>query len=259
MKRNNIKLDANILQAVLDSLDDAKAGQLIKSILAIHSGNDDAIDGLQLDVRMALEMFRKQMTEQREKSSERSRVNAENVRKRWAKKGQPEEPQYIEQPLPEPPAPEPESQPDPEIVIEEVIPLTEEPEQKPKAKCVTHADYDWVAPEMFPIFNEWCEFRRKSGKNFAAEQYVHQNYNKLMKLSGGDPAIAAAIVEQSISNGYQGLFPLKQNNNGLNSKFDRQLADEQQRINAVAADCADRIRRTTSGGVGQERFVPPKL
>ena len=32
---------------------------------------------------------------------------------------------------------------------------------------------------------------------------------KIMEMSGGDPVVADAIVEQSMANNYQGIFPLK--------------------------------------------------
>ena len=48
-----------------------------------------------------------------------------------------------------------------------------------------------------------------------------------MGLSGGDPVIANAVVEQSMANNYAGVFPLKNNNNanGRQSNIIDKVAD----------------------------------
>ena len=62
-------------------------------------------------------------------------------------------------------------------------------------------------------FSQFADFRKKMRKPltpYAAKLLLH----KLHYLSNGDQGKAAAIVNQSIMNGWQGLFPLKSDNYG---------------------------------------------
>ena len=48
---------------------------------------------------------------------------------------------------------------------------------------------------------------------------VQAAYKQLYELSDGNPVTAMKIVEQSIASSWQGLFPLKQNDNrNINSR-----------------------------------------
>ena len=63
--------------------------------------------------------------------------------------------------------------------------------------------------EYFGIMCQWLEYKREIKKQYKSCKTVKVCYDRLVKLSGGDADVAEAIVEQSIGNGYQGLFPLK--------------------------------------------------
>jgi hypothetical protein len=56
---------------------------------------------------------------------------------------------------------------------------------------------------------EWNEYRNKIKKKLPD---INKTLKELQKLSNSDLAIAQQIVDKSISNGYQGLFELKNTN-----------------------------------------------
>ena len=60
-------------------------------------------------------------------------------------------------------------------------------------------------------FNKWLRYKKER-----KEKYTKTGLNacakKLVRLSGGNPDVAMQIVEESISNNWAGLFPLKINN-----------------------------------------------
>lgn len=57
------------------------------------------------------------------------------------------------------------------------------------------------------LWREFLEHRRKL-KAPMTPRAEALNARKLLTLSGGDPHIATAIIEQSIANGWRGVFPL---------------------------------------------------
>ena len=78
---------------------------------------------------------------------------------------------------------------------------------KEKAK-----EKSFVSPEYAQVFSLWLEYKRQRKESYKSEMSLKICYNKLVKLSGNNPDIAVAIVEQSIANNWAGLFELKQNN-----------------------------------------------
>lgn len=69
--------------------------------------------------------------------------------------------------------------------------------------------------EMKEIFLEWLDYKKETHKfSYKTERSLEAAYNELLKLSGGKPGLARAIVNQSIANGWKGLFPYKGANNG---------------------------------------------
>ena len=67
--------------------------------------------------------------------------------------------------------------------------------------------------EMDLVFRKWYVFRAKIKKPIH-EASIEAAKKKLSELSGGNPALAEKIINQSIANGWQGLFKLKNNKNG---------------------------------------------
>lgn len=72
-------------------------------------------------------------------------------------------------------------------------------------------DLAFVTPEYEPIIRKWLDYK-KERKNAYTQRGAESMYKKLISLSGGNPQLADAIVEQSIANNWQGLFELKNGN-----------------------------------------------
>ena len=69
------------------------------------------------------------------------------------------------------------------------------------------------------VFTDYLLYRRQIGKPLKPVSYK-QSYNQLKKLADNDPSVAKLIVEQTIGNGWQGLFALK-NNTSHNKSYER--------------------------------------
>lgn len=73
-------------------------------------------------------------------------------------------------------------------------------------------DLYFVEEEYKDIFIYWLNYKRERGQSYK-QTGAEACYRKLLALSGGDKQMMIAIIEQSTSNNYQGLFPLKDNGN----------------------------------------------
>jgi len=73
-------------------------------------------------------------------------------------------------------------------------------------------NFDFVKNDFWDLWKEWISYRKKIRKHFKTKNGMEKSYNKLIKLSAGDPKIARRIVEQSIDNEWIGLFELKNEN-----------------------------------------------
>lgn len=76
-------------------------------------------------------------------------------------------------------------------------------------------------------FKDFVDYR-KSIKKPMGERAIELNKKDLEKLSNGDSSKAIAIINQSIKRGWQGLFPLKGDDNGYNTARNN-ITDEEQR------------------------------
>ena len=65
---------------------------------------------------------------------------------------------------------------------------------------------------MEAVIIKWLEYKKEKRQTYKPRG-LEAFKKRLMGLSGGDPVIANAIVEQSMANNYAGVFPLKNNNN----------------------------------------------
>lgn len=65
----------------------------------------------------------------------------------------------------------------------------------------------------------WKGYKAKEHKfKYKTPQSEQASLNELVKLSNGDESIALKIIEQSMSNGWKGFFPLKNNETYGNTK-----------------------------------------
>ena len=79
---------------------------------------------------------------------------------------------------------------------------------------------------MEAVITKWLEYKKEKRQTYKPRG-LEAFKKRLMGLSGGDPVIANAIVEQSMANNYAGVFPLKNNNNanGRQSNIIDKVAD----------------------------------
>lgn len=69
---------------------------------------------------------------------------------------------------------------------------------------------DFISDENFKkLFEEWLDYRRAIKKPYKSQQSVEACFKQLQNLGGFRIETCRAVIEQSIANGYQGLFELK--------------------------------------------------
>lgn len=83
---------------------------------------------------------------------------------------------------------------------------------------VTIPDVDNVLKDKLIEFLEFRRQIKKPMKQASAKAFQ----KKLEKLSGGNINIACDILEESIANGWQGIFPLKNSTSSLSKKWTAQ-------------------------------------
>lgn len=83
---------------------------------------------------------------------------------------------------------------------------------------------DFIRDDFKPVYQEWLKYRKEIKKPLK-ETSIKANYNQLLKLANNDLETAKAIINQSIANGWQGLFELKQQNS-YGKKYDNEFRDE---------------------------------
>lgn len=92
---------------------------------------------------------------------------------------------------------------------------------------------DFVSDEFRDSFSLWLDYKSERKEKYKSERSIRMCYDKLVKLSDNNPAIATEIVNQSIANNWAGLFALKTENNNGN------------KITTNEADSGNTIIRTT--------------
>ena len=101
----------------------------------------------------------------------------------------------------------------------------------------------FVDPAFEVVFSTWLEYKHQRRESYKSDLSLKSCYNKLVKLAGGDPAVAMMIVEQSMANNWAGLFPLKnETNNGTAINQPTGDPRQQERAN-LARDYAATISR----------------
>ena len=82
---------------------------------------------------------------------------------------------------------------------------------------------------MESVITKWLEYKKEKRQSYKPRGLASFK-KKIMEMSGGDPVVADAIVEQSMANNYQGIFPLKSNSYGRQPNIISKVAD-------ILADC----------------------
>lgn len=85
-------------------------------------------------------------------------------------------------------------------------------------------DISFVDEELKPIFLRFLDMRKKKGKPLKTPKGIKDRYNNLIKLSGGDIALAKEIAEQTLSHEWQDFYELKNRPNGIESSINNGAA-----------------------------------
>jgi hypothetical protein len=83
---------------------------------------------------------------------------------------------------------------------------------KPKK---TELDMSIVEPNMVEPVETWLAYKKEKAQSYKPTGFK-TFYKNLCELSGNNPQVAMAIIEQSMQNNYAGIFPLRNNNNNNN-------------------------------------------
>lgn len=69
-------------------------------------------------------------------------------------------------------------------------------------------------------FIRWLDYKKQVKQSYKSQMSVEECYNRLERLSGGDVVLAEKIVNQSIAQGWKGLFELKETGGQKNEGTD---------------------------------------
>jgi len=114
------------------------------------------------------------------------------------------------------------------------IPQTDPKEEKEKEKVKDKEEvkeellYPFQEIEFKESWNEWKDFKRTEKKfNWKSTKSEQKALNNLKEISKGNYLTAIKIIDQSIVNGWSGLFELKNVTNGNTIRTNRLTVDEQ--------------------------------
>lgn len=95
------------------------------------------------------------------------------------------------------------------------------PKAKGQAKPKANTEYEIVYEneDVFNVFLEWLEYKKERKESYKSKKSLQISYDHLVKLSDNNATKAKAIIEQSISNNYAGIFELKNLKDGTHQKF----------------------------------------
>lgn len=75
----------------------------------------------------------------------------------------------------------------------------------------------FIGQEFSDKWGEWMQYRKERKLAAYTPTGIKMTFSRLKEISQGDYRIAMEVIDQSLANGWQGLFPLKINQNGTNS------------------------------------------
>ena len=105
-------------------------------------------------------------------------------------------------------------------------------------------DMSIVAPNMLEPVETWLAYKKEKCQSYKPTGFK-TFYKKLCELSGNNPQVAMAIIEQSMQNNYAGIFPLRNNNNNINNYGRETITDKIRRTveeaNVFSQQISDRI------------------
>lgn len=91
-------------------------------------------------------------------------------------------------------------------------------------------------------WEEWLQFRKESRFKKYVPTGLKKTFTHLVAISGKDERTAIKIIEQSVSQNWQGLFPLKQQINASStSNTQRKFSRHEAGIASALADLKDNL------------------
>ena len=101
-------------------------------------------------------------------------------------------------------------------------------------------DMSIVSSEMLEVVETWLAYKKEKAQSYKPTGFK-TFYKKLCELSGNNPQVAMAIIEQSMQNNYAGIFPLRNNNN--NNNYGREtITDKIRRTVEEANQFSEQLR-----------------
>ena len=82
---------------------------------------------------------------------------------------------------------------------------------KRRRRVRAELDLSFVGQDFLTPFGEWLAYKRGRGNGYRTQASLEACYERLLRLSDGDPARAREVVRQSIANNWSGIFELRQN------------------------------------------------
>lgn len=103
-------------------------------------------------------------------------------------------------------------------------PLEEETKKKPETETKQKSlALPWDSEKFEDYWKIWKRYKKEEHKeSYKSELTEQAALKKLCALGGGSEEIALQIIEESISNSWKGLFPLKNHNVNGNNKTGKQ-------------------------------------
>lgn len=71
-------------------------------------------------------------------------------------------------------------------------------------------DFSFLSFEFRDCMTRWLDYKRTKRQKYKSAESLLAFYNKMIEGSGNMPAIAMKMIDESMSNNWDGLFPLKQ-------------------------------------------------
>ncbi len=99
-----------------------------------------------------------------------------------------------------------------------------QPSQQPNGNQIKTIVPDYVSPpfvaeEYREVWQMWIEYRKEINNNYKSEKSEKIGYEQMVKKSGDNPEVAKQMVEESIANGYKGMFAIKGSDNGKRNNY----------------------------------------
>lgn len=102
---------------------------------------------------------------------------------------------------------------------------------------------NFIDPLFADAFTSWLDYKKTQFKfEYKTQRSLKAAYDELVRLSGNDPHLAIMIVEQSMRNGWKGLFELKNHGTKSTASPDNATARKESR---------DRLRSLATGVISR--------